>query len=384
MTESSVPRPRPPKPRRTRGSVYRRGRRYWIQYYVPGEANPRRESARTESARAAQDLLSLRLGAIAKGEPILPRVDRITYDELAADLRLHYETTGCRNLDEADGRFAHLTAFFAGRRAATIGQPQATAYVAHRQAEGAANGTINRELALLVRLLRLGYAAGKVFRLPVIRKLKEAPPRQGFFEDAQYAAVRQQLPPDLQVVVDIEHTFGWRNKSEVLQLERRHLDLKAGPHGTLRLDPGTTKNDEGRVVYLTPELKRALSEQLERVDALGRQLGRVIPYLFPHFRGPWKGTRRRDFRKVWTQATTAAGCPGRLRHDFRRTAVRNLERAYVPRSIAMKITGHRTEAVYRRYAIVSDADLQAASERLALAARHNFRHNPADRLTGTR
>jgi integrase len=159
--------------------------------------------------------------------------------------------------------------------------------------------------------------------------------------------------------------------------QRQGRREKAGPHGTLRLDPGTTKNDEGRVVYLTRELKRALTEQLERVDALGRQLRRVIPYLFPHFRGPWKGTQRRDFRKVWTQATTAAGCPGRLRHDFRRTAVRNLERAYVPRSIAMKITGHRTEAVYRRYAIVSDADLQAASERLALAARHNFRHNPA-------
>jgi Phage integrase family len=378
---ASAPRPRPPKPRRTRGSVYRRGRRYWIQFYVPGEPKPRREPARTESYKAAQDLLTLRLGALAKGEPIIPRVDRITYDELAADLRLHYQTTGCRNVDEADKRFAHLTAFFAGRRAATIGQPEATTYVAHRQAEGAANGTINRELALLVRLLRLGYAAGKVFRLPVIRKLKEAPPRQGFFEAAQYEAVRSHLPPDLQVVIDIEHTFGWRTQSEVLMLERRHLDLKAGPHGTLRLDPGTTKNDDGRVVYLTPELQQALTEQLARVEVLGRQLGRVIPCLFPHFQGPLRGTRRHDFRKVWTQATHAAGCPGRLRHDFRRTAVRNLERAHVPRSIAMKITGHRTEAVYRRYAIVSDADLQAASERLA---RHNFRHNRPERLTDVR
>jgi integrase len=124
-----------------------------------------------------------------------------------------------------------------------------------------------------------------------------------------------------------------------------------------------------------------LTEQIARVEALGRQLGRVIPHLFPHFQGPLKGTRRRDFRKVWTQATHAAGCPGRLRHDFRRTAVRNLERAHVPRSIAMKVTGHRTEAVYRRYAIVSDADLQAASERLA---RHNFRHNRPERLAGVR
>ena len=36
----------------------------------------------------------------------------------------------------------------------------------------------------------------------------------------------------------------------------------------------------------------------------------------------------------------------------------------MPRSVAVKITGHRTEAVYRRYAIVSDADLREASERL--------------------
>ena len=77
------------------------------------------------------------------------------YDELAADLRAHYETTGCRDPDEADGRFAHLKAFFAGQRAATIGQTDATAFVARRQGQGAANGTINRELAVLIRMLRL-------------------------------------------------------------------------------------------------------------------------------------------------------------------------------------------------------------------------------------
>jgi integrase len=56
--------------------------------------------------------------------------------------------------------------------------------------------------------------------------------------------------------------------------------------------------------------------------------------------------------------------PARIPHDFRRTAVRNLERAGVPRSVAMKITGHKTEAVYRRYPIVSDADLQEATRKL--------------------
>ena len=57
--------------------------------------------------------------------------------------------------------------------------------------------------------------------------------------------------------------------------------------------------------------------------------------------------------------------PGRIFHDFRRTAVRNHERAGVPRSVAMQMVGHKTEAAYRRYAIVSDADLRAAADKLA-------------------
>jgi len=59
---------------------------------------------------------------------------------------------------------------------------------------------------------------------------------------------------------------------------------------------------------------------------------------------------------------------GRLVHDLRRTAVRNLERAGVPRSVAMKLTGHKTEAVYRRYAIVAEADLREGVTKLAKLA----------------
>ena len=56
---------------------------------------------------------------------------------------------------------------------------------------------------------------------------------------------------------------------------------------------------------------------------------------------------------------------GRVLHDLRRTAVRNLERAGVSRSVAMKMTGHKTESVYRRYAIVSESDLREAGAKLA-------------------
>ena len=74
------------------------------------------------------------------------------------------------------------------------------------------------------------------------------------------------------------------------------------------------------------------------------------------------------FRRAWTNACRDAGVEGRLFHDLRRTAVRNLERGGVARSVAMKLTGHRTEEVYRRYAIVSEADLREGV-RKARAAR---------------
>ena len=76
------------------------------------------------------------------------------------------------------------------------------------------------------------------------------------------------------------------------------------------------------------------------------------------------GQRRRSFAKAWATACDKVQVPGRILHDFRRTAVRNLERAGVSRSVAMKLTGHKTESIYRRYAIVSDADLREATARL--------------------
>jgi integrase len=81
----------------------------------------------------------------------------------------------------------------------------------------------------------------------------------------------------------------------------------------------------------------------------------------------------RDFRKAWAAACKAAGVPGRLFHDFRRSAVRRFEQAGIARSVAMKLTGHKTENVYRRYAIVSDRDLKAAAATLSGAHGHNSR-----------
>lgn len=335
------------------------GRIWWMKYYANGR--PVRESTGTDKEKVASRILKDHEGRVASGQPILPRADRIRYEEVAQDLREHYQATGSRKLDEVDDRFAHLKRFFAGRRIATVNPSDITRYVLARQAERASNATINRDLAVLRRMLRLAYESGKLLRVPPTKQLKENPPRQGFFERQPYEAVRRHLRADLQVAVAIAYAFGWRMQSEILTIERRQLDLEVG---TLRLEPGTTKNDEGRLVYLPQDLKAQLAAQVERVRAIERRTGRIIPHLFPHLRGRRQGQRIRNFRKAWKTACENAGCPGMLRHDFRRTAVRNMVNAGIPERVAMSVTGHRTRAVFDRYHIVSPGDLQEVARRL--------------------
>ncbi len=87
---------------------------------------------------------------------------------------------------------------------------------------------------------------------------------------------------------------------------------------------------------------------------------KVVPWVFHR-----NGVPIRDCYTAWRSACERAGVPGKLQHDFRRTAVRNLERAGVPRSVAMKLVGHKTESVFQRYAIVSEADLREGASKLA-------------------
>jgi integrase len=290
---------------------------------------------------------------------VIPRVDTVTVDHLLDTLRADYQANGRRSLDRLDISLGHLRPAFGLRRAVHVTSADLTAYATTRQAAGAANGTINRELAALKRAYSLALDAERLHRAPRIRLLREDNVRQGFFERPPFEAVRSRLAPDLRGLVTAAYITGWRVPSELQPLQWRQIDLKAG---TIRLEPGTTKNTDGRMFIVTPELHEVLAAQRAYTDQWQRARKRIIPWVFDR-----RGKLIRDFRKAWALACEAAGVPGRIPHDLRRTAVRNLERAGVPRSTAMKMVGHKTEAIYRRYAIVDEAMLREGAAKLAQA-----------------
>ncbi len=131
------------------------------------------------------------------------------------------------------------------------------------------------------------------------------------------------------------------------------------------MDAGTTKNGEGRVFPFTVALRQVLEAQREIAAALGAR-GVPARHVFCHLRGRKAGRRISEsaYLHRWWAARAAAGCPTRIPHDFRRTAVRNLVRAGVPERVAMQLTGHKTRAVFERYNIVSPGDLREAARRL--------------------
>ena len=207
-------------------------------------------------------------------------------------------------------------------------------------------------------MFTLALQAGRLAQRPYLPSLEVRNVRTGFFEEPEFRAVLAHLPEDVKPVCELLYLTGWR-VGEVLPLTWAQVDFKAK---TVRLEPGTTKNDEGRTFPFGtfPALEALLRHQWERTEALEKATARIIPWVFHR-----DGAPIRSFKKVWKNACQAAGVRGQLVHDLRRTAVRNLERAGVPRSVAMKLTGHRTESVYRRYAIVSEADLSEGVAKLA-------------------
>lgn len=316
------------------------------------------EATGTTSKTKARDLLALREGDIRRGMPVAPAHYRVTFDEAMSAVVADYVANGKRSVDDVRSRIdLHLSPFFGGRRLTAITTDLADQYRVARMATGAAVASVNREVAILKRGFRLAHRAGKVTTVPYLAMAEEHNTRTGFFEPEQVVSVVAHLPKDFQPIATFAYLTGWRWISEVLPLTWSQVDLQAEE---VRLEPGTTKNGRGRTFPFTDGIRELVLEQRIAHEEL-KAGGRICPFVFQSGGRP---IPEATFAKAWARARRAAGAPGRIMHDFRRTAVRNLVRAGVPDKIAMTLTGHKTRAVFDRYDIVSSSDLRDAAQRL--------------------
>lgn len=342
--------------------------RYSIAYCVGGREI--REPARTESFAEAKKLLHARMAGIGVRSETGP----FTIEDLIRLVEGDYVREGRVSLKALKlSRFPHLRSYFKAEDITRLRRLDVERYRDFRKAEDAANGTINRETDTLLRGLRLAQHRDLDVKIPRIKKLKEAAARQGFFERADFEKVKAAMDAWWHDLFEVAYITGWRVDSELCPMRWGQVDFN---HKALRLEPGQTKNGEGRNFGMTPNLLTALQRQRARVDALEAETGKTSPWVFPRQR-TWlhsyaEGVQREHYMlrltsayKPFKEAAKAAGLPNALQHDFRRTAVRNLELAGVDRPTAKAMVGHKTDSMYYRYNIVDKRRMDNAVEKLA-------------------
>ena len=343
------------------GTIYRQknSRFLWMQYWRNGKAH--RESTKCVKVMEAREILKKRLRDLAaealEHASSDPARKAVTVAELFAGLERDYVINERKSLVDLRIRWhKHLEPRFATFPASSLTADEIGVYVARRLAEGASNATVNRELATLKRMYNLAIRSGrlKLGEAPYISMLAERNVRKGFVRDEQYSDLAREtgrIGLWLRALFELGFTYGWR-KAELLGLKVSQVDML---ERTIRLEPGTTKNEEGRLVEMTAKVYELLSSLVsgkgpdEKVFTRGKKAVRC-------------------FRTAWKRATDRAGCPGLLFHDLRRSGVRNLVRAGVTEKVAMTISGHRTRSIFERYNIVSQNDIHQAVNLLEKAA----------------
>lgn len=348
-----------------RDGKLRKSRLYWIAYRVGDELH--REPAHTADKRAAETLLRTKLGALDRGE--LPSSGHATWGDLVRMIRADYSHQGRRSTGRLELSLRHLAETFAEtERVGAITPERISGYVTRRLEAGAARASVNRELAALRRAFRLAHKARRVPYVPDIALLDERNAREGFLERAPFARLLRAHPRDLRPIVLAAYLTGWRMTSELATRQWRHVDLGAG---WLRIERQETKGGEGRQFPLIPELRAVLRAQRRATTAMERRGRLVIPWVFHHegeplfYRGKGGLLPSAYLRKAWLASCAKAGLPEAIRHDFRRTAARNLVRAGVPLPTVMAAVGWRTMAMLLRYVIVDEGALREAGAKLA-------------------
>jgi integrase len=328
--------------------------------------NGKRQSTGTSVFADALEVLNQRKGRVALNIPDPVAGAKITYEQMREGLLSHRRNHNARSLfKRADGTenicgLNHLDAFFQDKLANDITTRSLQGFVEYRKRAGANVATINRNLGLLRRMFHLAAPDNPLLKIPNFAAVhfKEEHVRQGFLDAVQFNKLLAALPARLRPFILLLYTTGVRT-GEARKIQWSQVDFA---EGVIRLSGKQTKNANARVLPLDDELA-------EMLKAERKTSGLVFTFV--------------SFRKAWCNACVKVGLgtldrigenkkvngghglyEGLIPHDLRRSAIRDLIRAGVSQTVAMRISGHKTDAVFRRYNITEDKDLLAAKDSL--------------------
>jgi integrase len=291
---------------------------------------------------------------------------RVTVADLWPLYLRNYQNKGKSDAGRLEIAWNHLQSKFATLAVADVSTALIEEYIESRRADGVKNGTINRELATLRAMLIRGtkVTPRMVTMVPAFpERLKEAAPRKGFITDAEYKTLAANAKDLwLRTLIACAYSFGFR-KGELLNLRVRQVDLI---DRWIRLDAEDTKNREPRAVRMTAEVFQLMNECVRGKNA--------EDFVFTRPAGSHVVDPREEWYSLCVSSDLGKFEPAKRKngeeydryvglnlHDFRRSAIRNMVRRGVHDSVAMKISGHRTASVFRRYNIVDTRDLAEAT-----------------------
>jgi len=329
------------------GSIYQRGNIWWVQVYVDGKPilQSSKSSRKSDAVKLRNQLLAkMERGEISGGSPDRVLVGELLDDVLKSDIKESTRYIWEKVIEK------NIRPFFGRLKARRVSTDLMDRYREKRKDEGRSDATVNRELSIL----RTAYhnarrrTPPKVAIVPYFPMVQETTVRKGFLTDLQYVTLRDALPQELKALFVTAYITGIR-RGELLAIRWPQVDFEAR---TITLDRGETKNQDARSVPI-------IGGDMENLLRTAKAAAPESEWVFNR-----NGEPIRDFRWAWDAACKTAGVPDLNFHDLRRTAVRNMRRAGIPQVIRMKISGHKTDSMERRYNIVDAEDLANARELL--------------------